>query len=817
MGNFLRDLKLSSRTLAKAPAFTITALLTLALCIGANTAIFSVIDSVLLRALPYPNPQQLATVETRFRGHEQQDLDDSQDGDTWFLVKQHASDVQAAAYGLPSGVNFAIGNHPEYVQQQRVSAGFFNVLGVSPLFGRAFTEDEDLPKGPNVAVLSYDFWKRTFAADPAVVGRSIMLKGTPHTVIGVMPKGFRSEIDYGGAVYTKADVWTPLHPNREGEGQGTNYGIIARLNLGVTWPQADGQIAVVGAAHFSKMHLPPGVSAQLTLVPMQQGLTSGIRTPLLMLWVSVGLVLLIGCLNVSGLLLARSQARTRELATRLSLGASRFDVIRQLFAESFVLAFIGAALGVALAWVGLRSLAQLMEDGFGLTQSGAVDARVLAATAILAIIAVFVFGMWPAWQASRTDMRSAIAESSLTVAGARSRWPRRALVLAEVAFGFLLLIGAGLLLRTFVNMRGLEPGMDPHNVTVATFSLQDARYSTAAAMNDLFDRALARLSETPGIESAAVSLSLPYQRPLNVGFAHPGRAMGEWNLTNLTYITPAYFSTLQIPVLRGRAFAPSDSAHSNLVVIVNRAFVDKYYKGQEVIGTNIILGDAAKQIVGVVGNVQEKEDFGSFGGTKTMAMVLVPAAQVADDFMGMHIWFSPSLIVRSRLPRAEVGEAVRGAIATADPLLPVAKLTDMEAVESVAFAGEHAESLLVSLMSVLALVLAAVGIYGLIASSVVERTREMGIRMALGATPMNAIRDISRTGVMLGIAGVAIGCVAALPLVMLIRNLLYGVQPRDPLTFVLAGLVLVVTATAASVIPAARIVRLNPAATLRVS
>jgi predicted permease len=814
VSNFWRDLRLAARILAKAPVFAIAAVLTLALCMGANTAIFSVIDSVLLRGLPYPHAERLASVETLYRGHGTQDLEDSQDGKTWFLVRQHAPDLEPAAYGLPSGVNFAIGEHAEYVQQQRVSAGYFKALGVAPLLGRTFTEDEDRPGGAAVAMLSYDFWKRALGGRRDVVGGTIMLKGAPQMVVGVMPRGFRSEIGYGGEVSSKADLWAPLRPSTTGEGEGSNYSIVARLKPGVTWPQAEAEIEAVGASRFGTEHLPAGVTAKLTLVPLQQDLTAGVRVPLLFLWGAVGLLLLIGCVNVSGLLFARAQTRTREMATRLALGARRSDVIRQLLAESCMLACLGGALGLALAWAALDGLSRLMEEGFGISQTATLDGRVLAASAGATILTVFIFGLWPAWQAGRTDMRGAIAESGTTVAGPRSRWPRRTLLLAEFALSFLLLVAAGLLLRTFADMRGLKPGFDAHHVEVASFSLQDARYATAAAMNRLFNETLLRLRHTPGVDSAAVSLSLPYQRPLNMGVTFAGRPT-DYHQTNLTYVTPDYFSTLRIPILRGRPPADSDTANSEKIALVNRAFAERYFGGKNPVGEQIRLDNRALDVIGMAGDVQEKEDFGNFGATKTMPMVFIPAAQTPDDLMGVHIWFSPNLIVRSALPASTVARDIRDAIAASDPLMPVAKLTDMEAVEALAFAGEHAESLLVGLMAALALALAAVGIYGAIASSVVERTREIGIRMALGATRAGAVGELSRAGVFIGLGGIAIGLAAALPLVTAMRSLLYGVQPRDPATFAAAGGVLLATAAVASLIPAWRVARMNPAATLR--
>lgn len=447
-----RDLRYAVRVLRRSPGFTLAVFATLSLCIGANTAIYSVVDAVLFRPLPYPEPDRLAQVVRTYRGGGAQDIETSQDGRTWELVRDNATYLDSAVYsGGRSGVNFAAHGSVQYVQQQRVSAGFFRVLGTAPGIGREFTAEEDRAGGPPVVILSDALWRRAFHGDPAVVGQAITLRGEPYTVVGVMPPGFRS-----GA---PADVWTPLEPSPTGgEGSGTNYSVLARLRPGVAWVQADSQMNVIGRTAMKNRKADSGVSVRLAVIPLQEGITEGLRTPLLIFWAAVAVVLLIGCLNVASLLLARAATRTREIGTRMALGCGRAGVIRQLLAESLVLAFAGALGGVFVGYLGAKGLEIVAHRLLGVWQTIGIDFRVLAATACLALLTSLLFGIYPAIHASRLDVRSALAEAGgRGVAGGRSRWPRRVLVTAEVALGFVLLIGAGLLLRTFAYLTSVRP------------------------------------------------------------------------------------------------------------------------------------------------------------------------------------------------------------------------------------------------------------------------------------------------------------------------------------------------------------------------
>jgi predicted permease len=808
-----RDVRYAARVLRKSPTFTAAAVATLALCIGANTAIFSVVDAVLLRPLPYPQPERLFSVARHFQGKGGQGYQTNLWGSVWEAVRDHAAYVDAAVFSDGSmGVNFAAGGRVEYVQQQRVSAGFFRVLGIAPLIGREFTAEEDRDGGPAVAVLSYSLWKGVFRGDPSIVGQAVTLRGEPHTVVGVLPEGYQSLVPAG--------LWTPLRPSRSGEGGGSNYAVVARLRPGATSAQANGQIEAIGAPLVRKFLQEP--NTRLCLISFQRGLTVYLRQPLLILWSAVGLVLLIGCVNIAGLLLARAAGRTREMATRLALGSGRAALIRQVLAESVLLGICGGVAGAALGWLGVKAIKALMPDSLNVWQTVDLDWRVLAATAGASIAAGILFGLYPALTASRLQIRAALGEAGRAVAGGRNPWPRRLLVAGEVALGVVLLVGTGLLIRTFAHLNGLDPGFDAHNVISAELSLQDARYATTRSANRLFEQSLARVRELPGVESAAVALSLPYERALNSGFQRlDGMHVDtDQQIANMFYITPEFFRVLRIPLLRGRVFTTADSSTAAPSVVVSEAFVKMYLPGDDPIGRHLDLsargGADKREIVGVVGDIQQKSGWGDGSPTSFMPDIYVPSTQVEDKFIQLvHNWFSPSWIVRTAGPQEGVIAGMQRALESVDPQLPFAGFHSMEDVRYHALAEERFQAVLLGALAGLALLLAAVGIYGLIASSVAERTRELGIRLALGATVPQAMRSVALPGVALALAGVAAGSVLAGFASQLLRHLVWGVRPGDPLTFAIVGLVLLGVAAAASFLPALRVMRLNPAETLR--
>ena len=807
---WVRDVRYAIRVLVKSPVFALTAILTLGLCIGANTAIFTVVDRVLLRPLPYPHADRLALVVTHFdrRG----DDETGQTGAMWEVLRAGVPSVELAAtsgaFGS-RGVNMVVGDRAEYVQQQRVSAGFFRTLGAAPALGREFTAEEDRPDGPAAAVLSDELWSRSFNRDPSIVGRALMLRGEPHTVVGVMPKGFTT----GDPV----DVWTPVRPCRTCEGGGQNYQFIARLRPGVSWPQADHEIAAAGQPVIEELYRRD--PAHEHLIPLQNGETADVRQPLMVLWIAVGVVLLIGCVNVAGLLLARGATRAPEIATRMALGGDRAAIVRQLLAESVVLAACGGALGLAIGDVSCRLFATLLQAAVGVGGEVGLDARVLAVTGVAALLTSLVFGLLPAVHATRVDLRQMLVESGgHAIAGGARSWPRRLMVAVEVALGVVLLVGAGLLIRTVDHLLGQRAGFDGAHVMTATLSLQDARYRSTTRVNELFDRTLARMRELPAIERAAVCLTLPYERALNMGgrwaSAKPGAP--PMRLMSLTYVAGPYFETLRIPLVRGRYLDESDSAASEPVVIVNQTFVRVNSPDEDPIGRQIVSGGTARRIVGVVGDIQQKVGFGNYGPMSTMPATYIPASQTNDAMLNMvHTWFSPSWFVRVDGPPQAIAQQMQRAVQTVDPLLPFAKFRTFDELRGEAMATQRAQAVLLGTLAGLALLLAAVGLYGLVASSVAERTRELGIRMALGASTRRAVLAAAAPGILLGAIGVVAGLIAARFGAILLRHLVWGVALGDPATFAIAGVTVLAIAATAALVPSLRIVRLNPIRALR--
>ncbi|HEY6210954.1 MAG TPA: ABC transporter permease [Vicinamibacterales bacterium] len=811
------------RVLWKSPVFAVTAILTLALCIGANTAIYTVVDRVLLRPLPYPHPDRLAIVTRHYVGPKVDDDETGQAGVTWEALIAGASDKLdfAATVGMGQGVNFVAGDRPVYVKQQRVSAGYFRVLGVLPALGRPFTDEEDRVNGPAVTVLSHALWTRMFNADPAIVGKAVTLRGEPYTVVGVMPASFHGD----GPV----DLWTPLRPCARCEGGGENYMIIARLKDGVAWPEADGQVAASTASVVKDRYARDAGHVGIRIVPLQRGEFADLREPLFVLWSAVGIVLLIGCVNIAGLLLARARTRAPEIATRIAIGGGRAAIVRQLLAESVVLAAVGGAVGIAIGYAGAQLSATLLEDAFGVTaQQIGLDVRVLAISGAAALLTSIVFGLLPALHATRVDLRQTLVEGgSPSIAGSARSWPRRALVVVEVALGVVLLVGAGLMVRTFDHLMNLPAGFDGSHVMTATLSLQDARYQAATKVNQLFDATIANLHGIPGVEHAAAALTLPYERALNLGgrWVNAKAGADQIGIFNETYVTPEYFAALRIPVLRGRIFADADSGGAAPVIVVNQAFVKRYSPDEDPIGRQIGGGSAApRTIVGIVGDIQQKAGWGGWGPLAPMPAAYIPAAQTNDAFLKMvHTWFAPSWFVRLGGPAegsdatAGVAASMQRAVQSVDPLLPFAKFRTLDDVRGETLATQRAQALLSGSLALLAVLLAAIGLYGLVANSVAERRRELGIRMALGATAARASVAAATPGITLAAIGIVIGLAAARGVSTLLRHFLWGVTVGDPVTFASAAGIVFAIAVVAVVVPALRIVRLNPIRALRSS
>ena len=800
-----QDVRFALRQLRKSPTFTLVVLITLGLCIGANTAIYSVLDAVLLRPAPYPQVDRLAMVTTVFgRG----DVSTSQTGTLFESVRDGASSLDVAANAGVSEVNFVAPGHLESIHQQRVSAGFFRVLGVAPQYGREFFPAEDKRGGPAIAVLNHDFWQRVYNGDPAVLGRSITLRGEPYTVIGIMPRGFRTE--------APADVWTPLHPSRTGEGSGTNYGVVARLKPGVSWERANEELKAL-SQNIVDPNIPRMAVWTERIVPLQTGLTGEVRSELLITWGAVLAVLLIGCVNIAGLLLARSSTRSREIATRMALGGRRAAIVRQLLVESLLLALGGCVAGIAVGMAAIGWLKRLGAEHFELWHPIAIDGRVLVAMVAIAVLTSLVFGLMPAVSASRLDIRSVLVEGGRGMAGSRRRWSRRALVACEVALSLVLLVGAGLLVRTLEYLNGLNPGFDTRNIISAQGSLQDARYKTSAAVNRLYRDSLERIRQIPGVQGAAVALTLPFERPLNDGFQLPESGDSNFHGMEAIYATPGYLEMMRIPVYRGRTLRDSDTADSPKVVMVSQTFAAKYFRGEEALGHHLRIEGSAWEIVGVVGDVQQHSGLADLGPLAVEPTVYTPAAQLPDGYFQMiHTWFPPKWVVRAGGgPVGTLAAQIQAAVAGVDPQLPITKFQTVDDLQARITSGQRYDAALFSILAGLGLLLAAIGLSGLISQSVAQRRHELGIRMALGATAGQAMGKAMKPGIVLAVTGLGVGYVLSRVAVRFLEHLLWGVPATDPVTFVATAGLLLLVAVVASLVPALQILRLNPAQTLR--
>jgi predicted permease len=804
------DARFAMRQLRKSPGFTLTVLLTLALCIGVNTAIFSVLDAVLFRPAPFPEPDRLALLVTVARGRGGEDVNTAQTGALFEAVRDRAALLDCAAWSGIGGANFAANGRSEYIQQQRVSSGYFRVMGIPPAIGREFQREEDIPQGPAIAVLSWDFFQRRFQGDAAILGKPIDLKGEPYTVVGVMPREFRST--------QPVDVWTPLRPSRRGEGSGSNYGVTARLRPGATWPAANDQLRALSQSLRDDPAFPREVKDfEERIVPLHTGMQEDSRRTLLVTWGAVVMVLLIGCVNIAGLLLARAGGREREIATRMALGGSRAAIVRQLLIESGILALGGGVLGIGLGGFALDWLKQLGADQHQLWRPIELDGRVMAVMMGMALLTSLLFGLAPALATTRINLRGVLVEAGRGIAGRRGNWSRRALVAAEIALSLVLLVGAGLMVRTLAYLNGLNPGFDTHNVIAAEASLQDARYRELDACERLFRDTLAGMRRIPGVISAAVALTLPYERPLNNGMRVIDGEDREPHTVEVIYATPDYLDTMRIPLVSGRRLRDTDTAKSAGILVVSRAFADRYLKGRNPLGHHVSLGGKPREIVGVVGDVQQHSGISSRLGPIAIEPTLyLPVAQLNSGFMQtVHTWFSPKWVIRTDGPQPGLPAQVRATVASVDPLLPVARFRTMEELAGHYTQGERYLAALFSMLAGLALLLAAVGLYGLISQTIAQRRHELGIRLALGATAGQTIRSVMRPGLALTAIGIAAGVALSAGAVRLMESLVFGVPARDPLTFVVTALVLLAVAAAASLMPALRILKMDPAQTLR--
>jgi predicted permease len=717
--------------------------------------------------------------------------------------------LDMALTGGATGVNLTSNDHIAYVQQQRVSAGFFRVLGVAPALGREFTSDEDLPTGPSVVVVSHALWRRTLGADPNVIGRAITLRGEPFVVVGIMPESFRTSVP--------ADVWTPLRPSTQGEGSGSNYSLVARLRPNTLRTDAEHRVEAVGGVLVrEQIHPPADVHLTFQLAPWQQAVTRNVRQPLLVLWAAVLVVLLIGCVNIAGLLLARSSSRAREIATRMAIGGGRGAIVRQLLVESFVLALGGAMTGVGLGYALARNISAQLQDVLALPTSP--DLRVLLIASAAAVGTSIVFGLFPALHASRADVRGMLIDTGGTaIAGRARRWPMRIIIVSQVALGIVLVVAAGLLIRTFSHLTQLRSGVDATNVVTGTMSLQDARYRTSESVNTLFAQSLEKIRQLPGVDDVAVALSLPYERALNEGWRFNEDSGSRRDSVSMTYVTPDYFRTLRIPLRGGRVFDERDTSTSPPVAVVNDAFVRQHSHDRNAVGRLLKLGGPAEpptQVVGVVGDIQQLATFGNYGPVAALPAVYVPATQFSDGgFALVHNWFQPSWIVRTRGPIAIV-PPLRRALRDIDPQLTFNRFRTIDDIQGEATTTPRVLAWLLTALAGIALTLCVVGVSGLVANTVVERRRELGIRIALGSKPLQTVKTAAAAGVGLALCGTAVGLVLSFMVSRVMRQVVYGTAVNDPVTMTAAAAIVVVAAGTAAVLPAWRTLRMNLTAVL---
>ena len=807
MGIVGQNLRFAVRQLWRNPGFTVTVILTLALSIGANSAIFSVVNALLLKSLPYSHPERMGTIYTRITGPTNSDERHHLNGEQWELLRDNVpSLLSSVSAPRTSGVNLQADSQVQYLHAGRVSAHYFDVLDIHPIIGRNFSDTEDRPHGPKTAILGYGLWRNIFGSDPTISGKNILLKGEPYTVVGVLPEGAITPFD--------ADLYTALQASRDGEGGGTNFDVITRLRDGATWQQADSELNRVWSLRTVRYELQDNPGAQVTYhsVPLQKGETAVLRPQVLTLMLAAGIILLIACANLAGLTLVRMLRRTSEVATRLALGASRWQIQKQFWVETLLLAFVGGIAGIAVGFVTLRGLLLLLPEHFLPVADVPLDGRVLTFTVLTSLLTSILFGMIPALSVRRFDLRSAIANRATS--GSHQLRLRQALIVSEVALTVVLLAASGLLIRTLIHLQTLPPGFDSAGVMTARASLDDARFHDPAAFRKLLDESTTAMRQIPRVQHAAVGLSLPYERSLNSGVTlRDGKEAGQRVMTSEVYITPDYFGALQIPILMGRAFTDADGPNSQRVAIVNRTFVRKFFNGASPLGHYV---DKDTMIVGVVEDVAIEPGLDPTAPLSAEQSMYIPATQVDGQSLSLlHIWFQPSWIVRTAGPVEGLTAQMQRALASIDSNLPFSGFFGMRDLLAKALATQRVEVALLSAMAALALLLSAVGVFALVANIVAQKTREIGIRMALGSTIRQAMVNIGGPGVRASALGLILGLVLCAGALRAIRSVLYGVGVYDAPTILSVVLILASVTIIAGTVPTLRIARIDPAQTLR--
>ena len=813
MDTLLQDLRYSLRRLAKSPAFTAIVVLTLALGIGANTAIFSAVNAVLLRPLPYHDPHRLVTIEHLYPSLDGMEAPVSVPGFLDYEKKGRSFESMAVQTGWQANLT-GVGE-PVRMQGQRVTGRFFPTLEVPALLGRTLQPGEDAPGRDRVAVISYEAWQRIFGADPAIVGRSLALNGESYEVVGVMPSGFRDFFN------RTAEIWAPLvfRPEQMTDENRTSefLNLTARMKPGVTVAQAQGEMRTL-AEQLKRDYpdsYPPSWSLLVTGLSLQA--TGDVRPALLVLLGAVGFVLLIACANVANLLLARAAARSKEIAVRTALGATREWLLKQLLTESVLVSLAGGAVGLLMAYLGVRAMVAMDIGNLPRADEIGIDGTVMVFTLVVSLVAGVLFGLAPALHTATPNLHGALKEGGRgSTADRGSHALRRSLVVTEVALALTLLTGAGLLLKSFARLQGVDPGFEPSSLMTLNLSLPPTKYPSDTAQAAFFDQALAAIERVPGVTGVGATTVMPFGGSWSTGsfdiegYQPPENQPGPWG--DIRIVSPRFFETLRIPLLRGRYLSDEDRDGSRLVAVIDQEFVRRYWPENDPIGKRFTFGppdgvtDTTQnewiEIVGVVGHTAHE----GLDADPRIQLYL-PYRQVTQPFM--------ALAVRTTGSPDRYVNLVRDAIRSVDADQPISGVSNMDEMLSRSVGQRRLSMVLLSIFSGIALVLASIGIYGVMSYSVTQRSRELGVRLALGADRGDVLRLVLRQGMGLALLGIGIGLAAALALTRLIESQLYGVAATDPLTFLLVAGVLAATALLANLIPALRATRMDPAVVLR--
>jgi putative ABC transport system permease protein len=808
---FLQDVRYAGRTLAKRPGFTAVAALTLALGVGANTAIFSVVEAVLLRPLPYRHAGRVVMVwESYLPNGGKRNVISPANFLDW---RDQAKSFDEMAAFVDQTLGLTGAGEPEEVPAQLVTPNLFALLGVNPELGRAFLpEDVKAGERPNVAILSHGLWQRRFGGAPDVLGRTLSLNGRPVSVVGVMPPGFKWFVKENSHSGKPADLWLPfaLDPYRDRTQAGRFAQAVGRLAPGVPIEKAQAEMDTI-ARRLASQYVDYDKGWSVILVPLRDQLAGEIRPALLVLLGAVGFVLLIACVNVANLLLARAAGRHKEIAIRSAMGAGRRRIVRQLLTESLLLSLLGGALGLLLSLWSVRALVALSPENLIGEGEVGLDLPVLAFTLGASLLTGILFGLAPALEASRVKLNESLKESSRGNAGSsRGRRLRDALIAAEVGLALVLLVGAGLMVRSFVRLQAVDPGFDARNLLTLRVALPTVKYPDDAKVNLFFRQAVASLRTLPGVRAASAVSELPFASlGTATSFTIEGRPApdpGERLGTDLRVVDEEYFRTLKIPVLAGRTFTPQEELEDRKVCVINQAMARAYFPGESPLGKRVIVvmspNPSPTEIVGVVGDAR----YGKLEGD-LRPMVYWTPAQLTYNSM--------ALILRTQGDPEDLAGPARRAIQAIDKNQPVADVRTLESWISESVARTRFGTLLLGAFALLALTLAAVGIYGVMSHSVVQRQNEIGVRMALGARAGDVLWLVIRQGLARVLVGVGLGLLGALALTRVLASLLYGVSATDPLTFLSLALLLTAVSWIACYIPARHAARVDPLIAMR--